>query len=46
MNENNNQESEISPLDFFEFINEPWKTIAGVAVLGITGAAFWHWEGP
>jgi uncharacterized protein involved in exopolysaccharide biosynthesis len=41
MNENNNQESEISLIDIFEFLQESWKTIAGFTVLGIAGAAFY-----
>ncbi len=39
MNENHNQENEISLIDIFEFVQESWKTIAGFTVLGIAGAA-------
>ena len=41
MNENNNQENEISILDIIEFFHESWKTIAGFTVLGIAGAALY-----
>jgi LPS O-antigen subunit length determinant protein (WzzB/FepE family) len=41
-----NQESEISLIDIFEFLKESWKTIAGVTVLGITGAALYLWAVP
>jgi uncharacterized protein involved in exopolysaccharide biosynthesis len=46
MNETNYQESEISLIDIFEFLKESRKTIAGVTVLGITGAALYLWAIP
>lgn len=46
MNENNNQENEISILDIIEFFQESWKSIAGFTVLGIAGAVFFLWVVP
>lgn len=46
MNENYNQENEISLIDIFEFLDESWKIIAGCTVLGIAGAALFIWVIP
>ena len=46
INETDLSESEISLADVIEFIQESWKIIVGVTVLGISGAAVYLWVAP